>query len=139
MELWENAEKNQPLIGCLIIRLTHSLLIEIRAGLIIQETKYKLVYLTWLFIASLTLRLHSTEQCIQKHNRNYAIEKYTNRKITQCKLHPGMRPYVHNKYFNWLALNMIQDFNTRARVLKRTRDVILSINIIFNSLQGLHR
>ena len=29
--LWENAEKNQPLIGCLIISLTHSLLIEIRA------------------------------------------------------------------------------------------------------------
>ena len=29
------------------------------------------------------------------------------RKITQCKLHAGMRPYVHNKYFNWLALDMI--------------------------------
>ena len=70
-----------------------------RAILIIQEAKYKLVYLTWLFIA---LRIHSTEQCIQKHNTNYAIEKYTNRKITQCKLHASMRPYpyVHNKYFN---------------------------------------
>ena len=33
---------------------------------------------------------------------------------------------------------MIQHFNTWARVLKRTRDVILSSNIIFNSLQGLH-
>ena len=88
--LWENAEENQPLIGCLIISLTHSLLIKIRAVLIIQEAKYKFVYLTWLFIASLTLRLHSTEQCIQKHNKNYAIEKYTNRKITQCKLHAGM-------------------------------------------------
>ena len=31
--LWENAEENQPLIGCLIISLTHSLLIEIHAGL----------------------------------------------------------------------------------------------------------
>ena len=61
------------------------------------------------------------------------------RKITQCKLHAGMRPYVHNKYFNWLALNMIQRYNTRARVLKRTKDIILSGNIIFNSLQGLHR
>ena len=30
--------------------------------------------------------------------------------------------YIHNKYFNWLALNMIQRFNTRARVLRRTRD-----------------
>ena len=74
MGLWENAEKNQPLIGC----LTHSLLIEIRAVLIIQEAKYKLVYLIRLFIVSLTLRLHSTQQCIQKHNINHAIEKYTN-------------------------------------------------------------
>ena len=70
--LWENAEENQPLI----ISLTHSLLIEMRAILIIQEAKYKLVYLTRLFIASLTLRLHSTEQCIHKHNTNYTIEKY---------------------------------------------------------------
>ena len=45
--------------------------------------------------------------------------------------------YVHNKYFNWFALNVIQHFNTRARVLKRTRGVILLSNIIFNSLQGL--
>ena len=56
MELWENAEENLPLIGCLIISLTHYFLIEIRVGLIIQEAKYKLVYLTRLFIASLTLR-----------------------------------------------------------------------------------
>ena len=61
------------------------------------------------------------------------------RKITQCKLHAGMRPYAHNKYFNWLALNMIQRYNTRARVVKTTKDVILSGNIIFNSLQELHR
>ena len=61
------------------------------------------------------------------------------RKITQCKLHAGIRPYVHNKYFNWLAFNMIQRYNTRARVPKRTKDVILSGNIIFNSLQGLRR
>ena len=32
----------------------------------------------------------------------------------QSKLHVGMRTYIHNKYFNWLALNMIQRFNTRA-------------------------
>ena len=25
------------------------------------------------------------------------------RKITQCKLHASIRPYVHNKYFIWLA------------------------------------
>ena len=99
--LWENAEENQPLIGCLIISLTPSL--EMRAILIIQEAKYKLVYLTRLFIASLTLRLYSTEQCIHKHNTNYTIEKYMHRKITQCKLHASIRPYVHNKYFNWLA------------------------------------
>ena len=74
--LWENVEENQPLIGCLIISLTHSLLIEMHAILIIQEAKYKLVYLTRLFIASLTLRLHCTEQCIHKHNTNYTIEKY---------------------------------------------------------------
>ena len=78
MGLWENVEENKPLIGCLIISLTHSLLIETRAVLIIQEAKYKLVCFTRLFIASLTLRLHSTEQCIQKHNTNYATEKYTN-------------------------------------------------------------
>ena len=48
--LWENAEENQPLIGCLIISLTHSFLIEIRAILIIQESKYtEVVYLTQLF------------------------------------------------------------------------------------------
>ena len=56
-----------------------------RAILIIQEAKYKLVYLTRLFIASLTLRLHSAEQCIEKRNTNYTIEKYMHRKITQCK------------------------------------------------------
>ena len=66
MGLWENAEENQPLIGTLIIRLTHSLLIEMRAILIIQEAKYELVYLTRLFLALLTLRLHSTEQSIHK-------------------------------------------------------------------------
>ena len=47
VRLWENAEENQPLIGCLIISLIHSLLVEIRAILIIQEAKYKLVYLRW--------------------------------------------------------------------------------------------
>ena len=31
MRLWENAEEKQPLIGCLIISLTHSLLIKICA------------------------------------------------------------------------------------------------------------
>ena len=35
--LWENAKENQPFIGCLIISLTHSLLIEICAILIIQK------------------------------------------------------------------------------------------------------
>ena len=74
-----------------------------RAILIIQEAKYKLVYLTRLFIASLTLRLHRTKQSIHKHNTNYTIEKYMHRKNTQCKLHASIRPYVHNKYFNWLA------------------------------------
>ena len=86
--LWENAEENQPLIGCLIISLTHSLLIEMRAILIIQEAKCKLVDLTRLFIALLTLRLHSTEQCIHKHNTNYTIEKYMQRNCTMqitCK------------------------------------------------------
>ena len=96
--LWENAGENQPLIGCLIISRTLSLLIEMRAILIIQEAKYKLVYLTRLFITLLTLRLHSTEQCIHKHNTNYTMEKYMHRKITQCKLHASIQPNVHNKY-----------------------------------------
>ena len=100
--LWENAEENQPFIGCLIISLTHSLLIEICAILIIQKAYYTLVYLTRLFISSLTLRLHSTEQYIHKHNTNYTIQKYMHRNITQCKLHAGMRPYVHNKYLTGL-------------------------------------
>ena len=38
--LWENAGE-PALIGCLIISLTHSLLIEMRAILIIQKAKYK--------------------------------------------------------------------------------------------------
>ena len=98
--LWENVEENQPLIGCLIISLTHSLLIEMRA----------ILTLTRLFIASLTLRLPNTEQCIHKYNTNYIIEKYMHRKITQCKLHASIRPYVHNKYFNWLAPIPEQEF-----------------------------
>ena len=84
MGLWENAEENQPLIGCLIISLTHSLLIEMRAILIIQEAKYKLVNTKY----KLTLRLHSTEQCIHRHNTNYTIEKYMQRNYTMqitCK------------------------------------------------------
>ena len=83
VRLWENAGENQPLIGCLMISLTHSLLIEICAILIFQEAKYKLVYLTRIFIASLTLRLHSTEQYIHKHNTNYTIQKvYTEKNYT---------------------------------------------------------
>ena len=35
----KNADENQPLIDCLIICLTHSLLIKIRAILIIKEVK----------------------------------------------------------------------------------------------------
>ena len=136
--LWENAEENQPLIGCLIISLTHSLLIEMRAILIIQEVKYKLVYLTRLFIALLTLRLHSTEQCVHKHDTNYTIEKYMQRNYTM-QITSKHSTICSSQIFNWLALNMIQRFNTRARVLKRTRDLILPSNIIFNSLQGLHR
>ena len=55
----------------------------------------------------------------------------------QCKLHAGMRTCIFITCFNWLALNMIQRFDTRARVLRRTRDVILSSNI-FNSLQRVY-
>ena len=89
MGLWENAEENQPLIGCLIISLTHSLLIEMRAILIIQETKYKLVILTRLFIASLALRLHSTEQCFTRtiqitQQKNICIEKLHNANYIQA-------------------------------------------------------
>ena len=65
-----------------------------RSILIIQEAKYKLVYLTQLFEASLTLRLHSTEQYIHKYYTNYTIQKYIHRKIIQCKLHARMRPYM---------------------------------------------
>ena len=65
--LWENAEENQPLIGCLIISLTHSLLIEMRAILIIQEAKYKLVYLTRL----LQYKLHNRKIYAQK---NYTMQ-----------------------------------------------------------------
>ena len=79
MGLWENAEENLLLIGCLIISLIHSLLIERRAILIIEEAKYKLVYLTRLFIASLTLRPHSTEQCIHNtQQKNICTEKLRN-------------------------------------------------------------
>ena len=35
--LWKNAKENQPFIGCLMISLNHSLLIEICAILIIQK------------------------------------------------------------------------------------------------------
>ena len=51
-----------------------------RAILIIQEAKYKLVNLTRLFIALLTLRLHST-----MHSQ--AQYKLHNRKIYAKKLH----------------------------------------------------
>ena len=54
-------------------------------------------------------KLHNTKICTQN---NYTMQ-ITCRHVTI---------YVHNKYFNWLALNMMQRFNTRARVLiKRTR------------------
>ena len=60
-----------------------------RAILTIQEVKYKLVYLTRLFIASLTLRLHSTEQCIHKHiqitqQKNICTEKLHNANYMQA-------------------------------------------------------
>ena len=84
MGLWENVEENQPLIGCLIISLTHSLLIEMHAILIIQEAKYKLVYLTRSAFYSLinitpTLyrTMHSQAQ-YKLHNRKiYARKNYT--------------------------------------------------------------
>ena len=68
-------------VGGIVPSLTHSLLKEMRACLL-KST----------FIASLTLHLHSTKQCIHKHNTNYTIEKYMQRKITQCKLHASIRP-----------------------------------------------
>ena len=62
-----------------------------RAILIIEEAKYKLVYLTRLFIASLTLRLHSSEQCIHKHNTNYTTEKLHNANYMPAF---DIRPYM---------------------------------------------
>ena len=88
-----------------------------RAILIIQEAKYKLVYL----IASLTLRLHSTEQCIHKHNTNYTIEKYTHRKITQCKLHASIRPYMFITNTSTGALQLIVPLNNEH--FMQTKDV----------------
>ena len=77
-----------------------------------------------LIIASLTLRLHDTEQDIPKqyklHNTNNTQTKYIQN--------------VHNKYFNWIALNVIQRFNTWAEVLKRTGDIALSSIIVFDFL-----
>ena len=84
--LWENAEENQPLIDCLIISLTHSLLIEMRAILIIQEAKCKLVYLTRLFIALLTLQyrtMHSQAQ-YKLHNRKIYAKKLHNANYMQA-------------------------------------------------------
>ena len=83
--------------------------------------------------------IHSQAQYKLYNTKIYAQKNYT-MQIT-CRHACDHITYVHNKYFNWFALNIIQHFNTRARVLKRTRDVILSSNIIFNSLQlqGLRR
>ena len=72
-----------------------------RAISIIQEAKYKLVYL-----------MHSQAQT------SYTIEKYMHRKITQCKLHAIIRPYVHNKYFNWLAPIRFSVLISRQEFLK---------------------
>ena len=81
--LWENAAENQPLIGFLIISLTHSLLIEIRAILIIQRSKIQNLFTSQLFKASLYITptqyetIHS--QALYKlHNRKiYAQQNYT--------------------------------------------------------------
>ena len=81
--------------------------------------------------------IHSQAQYKLHNTKIYAQKNYT-MQIT-CMQACDHITYVHNKYFNGFALNMIQHFNTRARVLKRTRDITLSSNIIFNSLQGLHR
>ena len=49
--------------------------------------------------------------CKLHNGNNSYTEKLHNanlpRQITQYKLYAGMRPYVHNKYFNWLAVNVI--------------------------------
>ena len=82
-----------------LISLKHFLLIEIRAIFNYSRSIIQTCLLNSAFITLLTLRLHSTEQYIHKHNTNFIIQ-YTHRKITQCKLHAGMRPYIHNKYFN---------------------------------------
>ena len=123
MGLWDNSEENQSLTGCLMISLIHSLLILNSCNFNYSRSKIQtyLLNITHPFKASLTLRLHSTEQYIHKHYTNYTIQKYVHRKITQCKLHAGMRPYAHNKYFNWLALNMIQRYNLRQELLKELR------------------
>ena len=81
------------MIGCLIISLTDSLLLEIRirAILIIQ---HKLVYLiNSAFYRLINMTPTITEQYVHKDDTNYTIQKYMHRKITQCKLHTGMQPY----------------------------------------------
>ena len=163
--LWENAGE-PALIGCLIISLTHSLLIEMRAILIIQKAKYKLFYITRLFIASLTLRLHSTEQRIHKHNTNYTIlglqsvsqdmadnvshsvhprrldptmELITNSFVLY--LQHGRQTINRNKYAqkNYTMQITCKQAMFITNTLTGSLHAILSSNIIFNSLQGLHR
>ena len=50
-----------------------------------------------------------------------------------------IRPYAHNKYFNWIAPIWFSVLIPGQEFLKAAGDVILSSNIIFNSLQALHR
>ena len=84
MGLWENAEENQPLIGCLIISLTHSLLIEMRAILIIQEAiKIQTCLLNLAFYSLINITptqyrtIHSQAQYKLHNTKIYAQKNYT--------------------------------------------------------------
>ena len=137
--LWKNAEENQPLIGCLIISLTHSLLIENACNFNYSRSKIQTCLPNSVFCSLIDITptqyrtMHSQAQYKLHIRKIYAQKNYTmqitRKHSTKCS----------HQICNWLALNMIQRFNTRSRVLKRTGDLILSSNIIFNSLQGLHR
>ena len=101
--LWENAEENQPLIGCLIISLTHSLLGN-ACNFNYSRSKIQTCLLNSAFYSLINITptqcrtMHSKAQ-YKLHNRKIYAQKNYTMQIT-CK---HLTIYVHNKYFNWLA------------------------------------
>ena len=115
-ESWDSEKmqrKNHPLFGCLIISPTYFPLNRNSCNFNDSRCKIQTCLLNSAFHSLINITstqnrtIHSQAQYKLHNTRIYKEKNYT------CNAHYMQAcDHIHNKYFNWLALNMIQHINT---------------------------